>query len=65
MIGSRKSERKNSPLSRKVMSRGFMLLREGIVGIKDISDTQCGFKAFKGEAADKIFTKIKSRNIGI
>lgn len=58
VIGSRKSERKNAPLSRKIMSRGFMLLRDYIVGLKDISDTQCGFKAFRGDCAEKIFNKI-------
>jgi len=64
VIGSRKNERKNSPFSRKLMSRSFMLLRDMIVGLKEISDTQCGFKAFKGEVAEKIFGNIKKIHNG-
>ena len=58
VIGSRNNERKNAPLSRKIMARGFVVLRDVIVGLKDISDTQCGFKAFKSDAAEKVFKKV-------
>jgi dolichyl-phosphate beta-glucosyltransferase len=58
VIGSRNTKRKGSPLSRQIISRGFMLLRTAIVGLPGISDTQCGFKAFKKDAAQKIFQKI-------
>jgi glycosyltransferase involved in cell wall biosynthesis len=64
VIGSRKNERKNSPWSRKIMSRGFMFLREAIVGLNGISDTQCGFKALKGEVAEKVFERVNKVHNG-
>ncbi len=64
VIGSRSSKRKNAPLTRLVMARGMMILRRIIVGISGISDTQCGFKAFKNEVAKKLFTKIDKINNG-
>jgi len=45
------------PLYRRVGARVFNVLRDGIAGV-DISrfkDTQCGFKAFRGPVARKLF----------
>ena len=64
VIGSRSNRRKNSPWTRILMARGMIVLRSFIVGLKGISDTQCGFKAFKKDAAKKIFTKINSMHNG-
>lgn len=64
VIGSRSSKRKNAPLTRLVMARSMMILRKIIVGVSGISDTQCGFKAFKNEVAKKLFTKIDKINNG-
>jgi dolichyl-phosphate beta-glucosyltransferase len=58
VIGSRKSQRKGSPWTRKLMAKGMVILRTLLVGIHGISDTQCGFKMFKKEAAQKLFNKI-------
>lgn len=58
VIGSRKGSRKGAPFTRIVMARGMMFLRHFLIGIKDISDTQCGFKMFKREASQKLFNKI-------
>lgn len=58
VIGSRSSQRRGAPLTRLLMARGFMFLRNLILGIK-ITDTQCGFKAFKGEAARKLIPQLK------
>ncbi len=58
VIGSRKSKREGAPLLRRIMARGFMLLRTVILGLKGISDTQCGFKAFKREVAQDIFRHL-------
>lgn len=58
IIGSRSSEREGAPILRLVMARGFMLLRRLILGLKNISDTQCGFKLFSQESAHKIFSKL-------
>jgi dolichyl-phosphate beta-glucosyltransferase len=58
VIGSRKSQRKGSPWTRKLMAKGMVILRTLLVGIHGISDTQCGFKMFKKEPAQKLFSKI-------
>lgn len=58
VIGSRNSRREGAPLTRIVMARGFMMLRSLILGLKGITDTQCGFKAFRKEAAHDIFGKL-------
>lgn len=58
VIGSRNSRREGAPLTRIVMAKGFMLLRSLILGLRGITDTQCGFKAFKKEAAHDIFGKL-------
>lgn len=60
LIGSRKSQRKGSPWTRKLMARGMIFLRTFLIGIKGISDTQCGFKMFRREVAQKIFKKINT-----
>jgi len=58
VIGSRKDQRKGSPWTRKVMARGMVMLRTALVGIRGISDTQCGFKMFKNAAAQVLFRKL-------
>lgn len=58
VIGSRKSQRKGSPWTRKLMAKGMVILRTILVGIHGISDTQCGFKMFKKEIAQKLFSKV-------
>ncbi len=64
VIGSRTSERKGSPLIRLFISRSAIILRKVLVGMKNINDTQCGFKLFKKEAARAIFGKIKEVHHG-
>lgn len=59
VIGSRNTQREGAPVFRLIMARGFMFLRSAILGLKGITDTQCGFKAFKREVAHAIFTKLK------
>lgn len=63
VIGSRR-ERKGAPFTRKVMSQSMITLRKIIVGIPGIHDTQCGFKMFTKEAAQKIFAKLKETRGG-
>lgn len=64
VIGSRNSRREGAPLTRIVMARGFMMLRSFILGLKGITDTQCGFKAFRKGAAHDIFGKLMLYNSG-
>lgn len=58
VIGSRNSRREGAPLLRRAMARGFMFLRSLILGLGNISDTQCGFKAFEKKAAREIFSRL-------
>lgn len=58
VIGSRKGKREGAPMLRRIMARGFMLLRTIVLGLKGISDTQCGFKAFRRGVARKIFEHL-------
>lgn len=60
VIGSRNSKRKGAPFTRVLMARGMVFLRNFLIGIKGISDTQCGFKMFRRDVAKYLFTKVKS-----
>jgi glycosyltransferase involved in cell wall biosynthesis len=57
VIGSRKNRREGAPFSRILMAKGFMFLRSLMLQLS-LDDTQCGFKAFKKEAAHRIFPKL-------
>jgi glycosyltransferase involved in cell wall biosynthesis len=46
-------------LFRRFVGEVFKYLRKIIVGLWEIEDSQCGFKCFKGEVAEKIFPKCK------
>ena len=58
VIGSRGTVRRNAPIWRKAMSRSQMLLRNWILGFKEITDTQCGFKAFRQTAIQPILDHL-------
>lgn len=58
VIGSRNNKREGAPFLRRLMGRGFMILRGMVLGLGDIHDTQCGFKAFKREVCQLIFKKL-------
>lgn len=62
VIGSRGTYRRNAPLWRKFMSRSQILLRNLILGFKDITDTQCGFKSFRGSAVGPILDRLHLYN---
>ena len=55
-IGSRNTERKGAPFVRLFISLSAIILRKYIIGLREISDTQCGFKMFSGKAAEDIFS---------
>lgn len=59
VIGSRKLQRTGAPLMRKIMSIGFIIIRDLIIGLNGIKDTQNGFKLFEKNAALKIIKKLK------
>lgn len=58
VIGSRKDQRKGAPISRRIMARGFMMLRNMLLGL-GVEDTQCGFKAFKRVQAQTLCKKLR------
>lgn len=58
VIGSRGTYRRNAPLWRKAMSRSQIILRNVILGFRDITDTQCGFKAFRGSTVEPILDHL-------
>lgn len=58
-IGSRNRQRKGAPLIRLFISRSAIVMRKYIVGLREITDTQCGFKLFTGESAESLFSKFK------
>ncbi len=64
VIGSRATRREGSPLIRQFISRAQVILRKVIVGLPELSDTQCGFKMFRGEIAETLFTKVKNIHHG-
>ncbi|MFH1186906.1 MAG: glycosyltransferase [Candidatus Levyibacteriota bacterium] len=64
VIGSRNSNRKGAPWTRFVMARGMIFLRTTIVGVYGIKDTQCGFKLFNKNSAEKLFTKLQNLHHG-
>ena len=59
IIGSRNNSRKGAPLLRKIMAKGFIVIRNVIIGLKGVRDTQCGFKLFEKQAALKIIDKLQ------
>jgi glycosyltransferase involved in cell wall biosynthesis len=59
IIGSRNTDRKGAPFLRKIMAKGFIVVRNIIIGLKGVKDTQCGFKLFEKKAALKIIEKLQ------
>lgn len=58
VIGSRGTERANFSFLRKAGSTVFRLLRKGLM-LRNINDTQCGFKAFRAIVAKEIFPHLE------
>jgi dolichyl-phosphate beta-glucosyltransferase len=47
------------PLHRKLGSRAFALVMHGLIGLRSIRDTQCGFKFFRRQVAHDLFGRQK------
>lgn len=58
VIGSRGMERENFSILRKIGSNVFRVFRKTLM-LRDINDTQCGFKAFQTIVAKKIFPMLQ------
>lgn len=63
-IGSRIYKNMGYPFSRLIMHEGMITLRKFTVGLPDLHDTQCGFKMFTHEAAQKLFKKMSELHHG-
>ena len=59
IIGSRNSYRQGAPILRKIMAKGFIIIRNLIVGLPGIKDTQCGFKLFEKKASTTVINNLK------
>ncbi|MCX7955584.1 MAG: glycosyltransferase [Patescibacteria group bacterium] len=59
IIGSRKGKREGAPLTRRLMAKGFIIIRDILIGLKGIKDTQCGFKLFEKSSALNIIKNLK------
>ncbi len=57
VFGSRGKARKNSPLTRKMMSFFFRHFRQLFL-LRNIADSQCGFKSFRSKVAKYLFPKL-------
>ncbi|MFA6029792.1 MAG: dolichyl-phosphate beta-glucosyltransferase [Elusimicrobiota bacterium] len=61
VIGSRTLQRglieRPQPFYRRVGSHGFRVVLRALIGLHEISDTQCGFKFFRREAARAVFER--------
>ncbi len=58
LIGSRKSQRAGAPFARKIMALGAIVVRDLIIGLRGIKDTQCGFKMFRRSVALNILKRL-------
>lgn len=61
IIGSREgigAKREKEPLHRHLMGRIFNLLVQ-ILAVKNVKDSQCGFKLFSAKLAEDIFPRLK------
>ncbi|MFZ5918327.1 MAG: glycosyltransferase [Chloroflexota bacterium] len=58
VIGSRGTVRRNAPWWRRAMSRSQVVLRSVLLGLRGITDTQCGFKAFRGTVIEPILSRL-------
>lgn len=63
-IGSRSSNRKGAPLVRLFISKSSIILRKYLIGLRELSDTQCGFKLFTRKATEDIFNRYKELKHG-
>lgn len=57
VFGSRGKARQNFPITRQLASFLFRVFRQTLL-LREVSDTQCGFKSFRSPVAKKLFPKL-------
>jgi len=59
VVGSRLGHREGAPLVRRLMARGFMMLRGWILDLGEVTDTQCGFKCLRTTVARQACERLR------
>ena len=59
VIGSRQTQRLGAPLHRRVLAWGLLVIRDHLLGLDDLRDTQCGFKLFRRLVALDIIRRLR------
>lgn len=59
VIGSRAGRREGAPWTRQLQSKGYSMIRNLLMGLRGIDDTQCGCKGFKTDQARMIISKLR------
>lgn len=59
VIGSRTVNREGAPLARKILTLGSIVVRNVLIGLHGIKDTQCGFKIFERNVALEVIDKLQ------
>ncbi len=59
VIGSRRTERVGAPLHRKALAWGLLAVRDHLLGLDELRDTQCGFKLFRRPVALDIIRRLR------
>jgi len=58
VVASRGLERRHATMSRRVISFGQLAARYVLLGFADITDTQCGFKAFRADVVRSLVDRL-------
>jgi glycosyltransferase involved in cell wall biosynthesis len=59
VIGSRQTQRPGAPLHRKALAWGLLTVRDHLLGLDALRDTQCGFKLFRRQVALDIIRRLR------
>ena len=59
VIGSRLTQRPGAPLHRKALAWGLLTVRDHLLGLDALRDTQCGFKLFRRQVALDIIRRLR------
>jgi glycosyltransferase involved in cell wall biosynthesis len=59
VVGSRLTDRPGAPLHRKALAWGLLTVRDRLLGLTALRDTQCGFKLFRRQVALDIIGRLR------
>ena len=58
-IGSRLTQRPGAPFQRKALAWGLLTVRDRLLGLRALRDTQCGFKLFRRDVALDVIGRLR------